>query len=77
MVSERNHHKDVKIEKKNRNLTIHSKDIAFWKFNFPHKMGGGDQMYPLLGLDKNITKNHLNMFPEIPNFFSKYLESFF
>ena len=40
-------------------------------------MGGGDQMYPLLGLDKNITKNHLNMFPEIPNFFSKYLEFFF
>ena len=32
-------------------------------------MGGGDQMDPLLGLNKNITKNHLNMFPEIPNFF--------
>ena len=31
-------------------------------------------MYPLLGLDTNITKNRLNMFPEIPNFFSKYLE---
>ena len=34
-------------------------------------------MYPLLGLDKNITKNRLNMFSEIPNFFSKYLELFF
>ena len=28
-----------------------------------------------LGLDTNITKNRLNMFAEIPDFFSKYLES--
>ena len=31
----------------------------------------------LLGLDTNITKNRLNMFPEIPNLFPKYLEIFF
>ena len=30
----------------------------------------------IIGLDTNITKNHLNMFPEILNFFSKYLEKF-
>ena len=29
-----------------------------------------------VGLDTNITKNSLNLFPEIPNFFSKYLEFF-
>ena len=31
-----------------------------------------------IGLDINITKNRLNMFPEIPDFFPiKYLEMFF
>ena len=28
----------------------------------------------VLGLDTNITKHRLNMFAEIPEFFSKYLE---
>ena len=28
-----------------------------------------------IGLDTNITKNCLNMFAEIPDFFSKYLEN--
>ena len=30
-----------------------------------------------IGLDTNITKNRLNMFREIPDFFKKYLKKFF
>ena len=30
-----------------------------------------------IGLDTNISKNRLNIFPEIPDFSSKYLEFFF
>ena len=32
------------------------------------------QKFGFIGLDTNITKNRLNMFPEIPLFFPKYLK---